>query len=160
MKKALSLWTLCLPLMSALCVAQLNKQDVTGVVTGNSTYQTAYTYTLPGGTLAAGQCLDVYFPVVHLSGSNTLYIDVTFGNFSFGATTTGFANTFMKVCNDNGSTTAQWATFWDYNSSGSGTYASQAVNTNNNVTISAQVYVKAPDTWQGRGFLVATTTGP
>lgn len=119
---------------------------------------------MPAGTLAAGKCLDVYYAAK--SSATTGTIAVTFGGTTVAtAAVTGVAAQILqvKICNNNGSTTAQWATntYLDTgivvnsnaNEAGVGT---AAINTGNAVTISGVYTIASPNTWTGQGFTIIT----
>jgi hypothetical protein len=143
--------------------ATLNKQDPTGNTTGNATDQTVYSYSLPGGVLGSGKCLDVSFGVNHVAGANSLTAKIKFGAtttiIDAGSTGTGGASSHIleaKVCNNLGSITAQWAqgTAVISGSAVETLSSSPAENTGSAVTILGTANVANPDTWAGAGFTV------
>lgn len=136
----------------------LNKQDPQGSpTTGTGSDQTVYSYSMPGGSLASGKCLNVFFAINHNTGTASLTAKI-----KFGATTVlseGFTNTVnwsitAKVCNYAGSVTTQWG----FGPIGGGVVISvasvPAENTAAAVTILATASVANTDTWTGAGFTV------
>ncbi len=150
----------------------LNKQDVTGTLTGNSADQTVYTYSMPGSSLASGKCLDVYFSVTQLTGAT-----VSTPKTSFGATVVAnpgnpgdSANGEVyvlqtKVCNNASSTTAQWAVSTLTESIGSSappsgfsaaTFTSPAENTGGSIVVKGTYSAPNTVTFKGIGWTVIT----
>ena len=89
----------------------LNYQTNTATLVGNSTDKTIYTYTLPGGKMAAGTGVHCYLKAQRVSGSGA----ITY-KWKFGATTVAYASTTSasttvssdaEFYNNPGSTTAQ-----------------------------------------------------
>lgn len=151
-------WTV-LPSNSA---STLSKQDAQGSpTTGNGTDQTVYTYSMPGGSLASGKCLDIYFAVNWVASTQTIEAKIFFGGSQIAdaaGTSGGNANSMLtaKVCNNSGSTTAQWYSSFtlpksNYTQVLNGTLA---VNTGSAVTIYGTANVPSAQTWQGMGWTV------
>ena len=152
-------------------VVTLNKQDPQGSPTScNAAPQTIYTYSMPGGTLGTGKCLDVSVAVLRTAGTESMGTSLSFGGTGPGFTgmTTGgssdfFSNTW-RVCNNTGSVTAQWASLTSSISDVASVISSTnagvpiAVNTGNPVTILATITCAASGgaSWQGAGWTVVT----
>jgi hypothetical protein len=140
-----------------------DKQDPAGAeVDGNSPSEsTVYTYTMPANTLASGKCLRITYAVQHTTGSTLTAFKIFFGGttvFNQTSATTGFpAIIEARVCNNTGSTTAQW-----YNARGSiGTaqFANVAgtpaeTTTSGTIVIRGTFVVAAGDKMTGKGWSV------
>jgi hypothetical protein len=90
----------------------LDKQDQVAGINGNSADQTIYTYSMPASTIASGQCIAVEGWQHRSVGAGTLTIKLFFGATTLINTTSTQATPirlFSKICNNAGSTTAQWA---------------------------------------------------
>lgn len=142
----------------------LNKQDTQGsATTGNGTAQTVFTYTMPSGTLGSGKCLNIYAIIQKVTGANTLQPGITFGATTVllgpsNPVNAGF-ELYGKVCNNNGSTIAQWGGAHGIGGATvvQASFSSPAENTgSNSVIITVTANVAAPDTWKGIGFTVTT----
>ncbi len=89
----------------------LNEQAAAAALTGNSTDQTFYTYTLPAGTLGASKCLEIEVWGNHSSGTAAVNYKILFGATAYANNTAaaGAGQVYFRVhvCNNSGSTTAQ-----------------------------------------------------
>lgn len=149
----------------------LNKQDVTGTLTGNSADQTVYTYTMPGGTLTSGKCLDINFSAKQLAGATVSTMKVFFGATAVAAP--GLADNAngtlfifsVRVCNNTASTTNQWASSINTESFGSAappdsfsrvTVSTPTENTANPIIIKGTFNVVNTVTLAGEGWTVIT----
>ena len=141
----------------------LNYQKAGSAAAGDSTDKVIYTYSLPGGTLAAGKCLRLTFSYQHTTGSTNTTFKVFFGStavFSHAHASTGLAIWTDIVCNDPGSTTSQQATPGWYQitstiqSISNPGITTPAENTANAVTIQTTFNVGSGDSITGKMFLV------
>jgi hypothetical protein len=135
----------------------LNKQDVGSGTVGNASDQTVYTYSMPGSSLASGKCLIITSWVQRTAGSDALALKISFGatTLTFATTSSGIAKAEAKVCNNNASTTAQWAAGQMISgATTSVTSANPAENTSGSITLKITNNVTAATTWQGLGWTV------
>jgi hypothetical protein len=91
-------------------VTLLNEQGPTAVLTGNSTDQTVYTYTLPANTLGAGKCLRVRTWFNHPSGSASVAWKLFWGGAAYLNSSSTLGGTLFyeaTICNNSGVTNAQ-----------------------------------------------------
>jgi hypothetical protein len=91
-------------------VTLLNEQGPTGALTGNSTDQTVYTYTLPANTLGAGKCLRVRTWFNHTSGSASVTWKLIWGSSAYLSGSSTLSGTLFyeaTICNNAGVTNAQ-----------------------------------------------------
>lgn len=98
---------------NANSVTLLNLQISTGTLTGNSSDQTLWTYTLPANTLGAGKCLTVKAFFSSPSSTSTVF-KIFFGSATTLNVTTGASSVILKadvnICNNPGVTNSQtWA---------------------------------------------------
>ena len=148
-------------------VTLLNEQGSTAILTGNSTDQVIYTYTMPANTLAAGKGLRVTVYAEHDAGSATISWKVNFGGTAW--TTVPLSDTTPPVkaerfeClifNNAGVTNAQHGSAWVITNSGgsasviSSGSSSAAVATTSSVTITFTFNVASTDQARGMQFLV------
>lgn len=94
-------------------VQLLNYQQDASALTGDSTDQTIYTYTMPGNTMAAGKCVRITVRTAHTTGSANVTHKLHFGATEVDSTGFTQANNWVLmayVCNDAGSTSAQQGT--------------------------------------------------
>jgi hypothetical protein len=115
--------------------ALLNQQYATATLTGNSTDQTILTFTVLGGTLAAGRGIRVTLRFLNVGATSTLYKAFFGGTALFTYTDTNANNHEVQfmVFNQLGSTTAQ-VTMPGFHTFGAsvtapGTITDSAVNT-------------------------------
>jgi hypothetical protein len=96
---------------SANSVTLLNEQGATGALTGNSTDQTVYTYTLPASTLGAGKGLRITLWFTHNVGTAVVTYKVFFGATAYlnntDATAAGQYRAEVVIFNNPGVTNAQ-----------------------------------------------------
>lgn len=94
-------------------VTLLNQQASGTHLTGNSSDQAIFTYTLPANTLGPGKCLNVKAVWFHDTGTATATYKIIIGSTSFGAnTSSGVDNTqneeyVLELCNNPGVQNAQ-----------------------------------------------------
>lgn len=89
---------------------QQNEQASSGALTGNSSDQTFYTYTLPANRLGPGKCLDVEVWANHSTGTTNTTYKLFFGATAYiNNASTGSGQIYMAahICNNANSSTAQ-----------------------------------------------------
>jgi hypothetical protein len=90
----------------------LDKQDIVAGINGNSADQTIYTYSMPANTLGSGKCLTIKSFQHRTAGAGSATVKIFFGATTVISSTSGSATPVSQtgtVCNNAGSTTAQWA---------------------------------------------------
>ena len=88
----------------------LNYQQDAAAIVGDSTDKTIYTYSMPGNTIAAGQCVRVTFRYAHTTGSAAVDYKIFFGATSAAVVNFSGASAIQAqyiICNDSGVTNAQ-----------------------------------------------------
>lgn len=150
--------------VSGNSVTLLNEQGPTATLTGNSTDQAIYTYTLPANTMAAGKGIRITVYAEHDAGTATISWKLNFGGTAW--TTVPIPDTTPPqkgerfeciIFNNAGVTNAQHGSVWVI--MGTGTLAQSggstaAVATTSNVTITFTFNVASTDQARGMQFLV------
>jgi hypothetical protein len=139
----------------------LNKQDLIGAQNGTGADLTVYTYTMPANTLAAGECVEILGWIQRTVGAGAPLFKISFGATAVVSVTPVGTNnvTVLKatVCNNAGSTTAQWAVGEDYEGSGAAfatLNTTPAEATTGAIVIKMTFNVAAGTSMNGRGWLV------
>lgn len=124
-------------------VTLLNSQGALSPLTGNSTDQTIYTYTMPANTVGAGKGVRIQCNLTHSTGSAAITYKVLFGGTSFQTATITdsltqeyFAN---EIYNNAGVTNAQHARGWG---SRNGVYSAFAHNNTGSVDTTSSVVIQ------------------
>ena len=142
----------------------LNEQDNTAsnaLVCSTGTPVTMYTYTMPGGTLGSGKCVQINWGFRHSTGTSASTPTLTFGTSSIATSTSASTNSAAlqyTICNKSGSTTTQMgfisgaSTFSTGNTTSQ--FASGADNAGSNITISGAMTCTTGDNFTGSGWIV------
>jgi hypothetical protein len=136
----------------------LNYQKSSTPLTGSSSDQTMFTYTLPAGTLTAGQGVRVTIGAIHSTGSASVAYKISIGGsvdaLLSSSTTTELVSTVLFV-NDPASQTSNAIEAATVNAALSGgNYLSTSINTTNSVVITATFNVANTDQVTPHFFLV------
>lgn len=150
--------------VSGNSVTLLNEQGPTSILTGNSTDQAIYTYTLPANTIAAGKGIRITIYAEHDAGTATISWKLNFGGTAW--TTVPISDTTPPakaerfeciIFNNAGVTNAQHGSAWVIMGTGavaqSGS-STAAVAATSNVTITFTFNVASTDQARGMQFLV------
>lgn len=138
----------------------LDKQDVIAGAAGDGTDKTIYTYSMPSGTLPAGKCVRVTAWGQRTAGAGTPTYKLFFGAT---AVVTGpvvspstEARMTATVCNNAGSTTAQWASGEEADNAGfNPTATTPAENTGSgSIVIKGTFNISAATSVGGKGWIV------
>jgi hypothetical protein len=144
----------------------LDKQDVLGALTGDSTDKTMYTYSMPSGTLAASKGIRVTMYLRHSTGANSVTYKVSFGATAVTvAAVTANTNSMeihSMVFNNTASTTAQWmaTSVVGVGATGDARIGAPAENTNSGspIVVKATFNVANTDQVTPQGWLVELIT--
>lgn len=117
----------------------LNTQFASNTLTGDSTDQVIFTFTIPGGTIAAGEGIRILARFTQTGTTSTTY-KVNFGGttmLSTATTAAGSINHIIEIFNEPGVTNAQvlMGKMMNLNAVVSGTYTDAAVDTTANVVV-------------------------
>lgn len=88
----------------------LDYQNAASALVGDGTDKTVFAYTLPGGTMGAGKCIEVLWQWQHTTGTAAVTYRLYFGssNISTGGQTSGsLGSGHALICNNVGATNAQ-----------------------------------------------------
>ena len=142
-------------------VTLLNVQGSIAALNGNSTDQTVFSYSLPGGTLGQGKGIRVRYWGNHNSGAGVVTHKIFFGATAVlsggDSGATGQVYLEANIFNNSGSTTAQEAsTLASYPGFTFGSFSpvTAAENTNNAVVIKVTFNVAAGTQETGNHFIV------
>lgn len=140
-----------------LCPGSGGEQGPTSALTGNSSDQTIYTYTLPANTLGVGKGLRLRTWMNHNSGTGSVSYKFSFGGVNYqsdGATTTGQLYSEIVVFNNSGVTNAQHGSNTEniHGSMQPFSPITSSVNTSSNVTIQTTFNAASTDQVTGGEF--------
>jgi hypothetical protein len=122
-------------------------------VSGSGTDTAMFTYSMPGGTMAAGKCVEIKCQGTHASGTNTATLKIKWGSttlFSAGNTTDLTGIVAVRLCNNSGVTNGQTSfdeyAFWGSGAQALGAPVTTSLDTTASQSITCTQNANAADT--------------